>query len=194
MNIYNMKKVLLITATVLFTLSAAAQPKFAHVNFSELVQLSPEADQARTTMAASEKEANETYQAMVEEFNTKYNTYSSKASTWTTAIRESKEKELTEIQQRIQEFSQSVQSELQQQQQSLMAPIYQKAQETVKDLAKQGGYVYVFDISSLLYYDETQSTDLTPAARKALGIAEDRTIESLQAELQAQQQAAQSAQ
>ena len=189
MNIYNMKKVLLITATVLFTLSAAAQPKFAHVNFSELVQLSPEADQARTTMAASEKEANETYQAMVEEFNTKYNTYSSKASTWTTAIRESKEKELTEIQQRIQEFSQSVDAELQQQQQTLMAPIYQKAQQTVKDLAKQGGYVYVFDVSSLLYYDDSQSTDLTPAARKALGIAEDRTLEALQAELQAQQQA-----
>ncbi len=194
MNSYNMKKVLLITATVLFTLSAAAQPKFAHVNFSELVQLSPEADQARTTMAASSKEAQETYQAMVEEFNTKYSTYSSKASTWTTAIRESKEKELTEIQQRIQEFSQSVDAELQQQQQTLMAPIYQKAQQTVKDLAKQGGYVYVFDVSSLLYYDDTQSTDLTPAARKALGIAEDRTLEALQAELQAQQQQAQSAQ
>jgi outer membrane protein len=189
MNSYNMKKVLLITATVLFTLSAAAQPKFAHVNFSELVQLSPEADEARTTMAASSKEAQETYQAMVEEFNTKYSTYSSKASTWTTAIRESKEKELTEIQQRIQEFSQSVDAELQQQQQTLMAPIYQKAQQTVKDLAKQGGYVYVFDVSSLLYYDDSQSTDLTPAARKALGIAEDRTLEALQAELQAQQQA-----
>ena len=194
MNSYNMKKVLLITATVLFTLSAAAQPKFAHVNFSELVQLSPEADEARTTMAASSKEAQETYQAMVEEFNTKYSTYSSKASTWTTAIRESKEKELTEIQQRIQEFSQSVDAELQQQQQTLMAPIYQKAQQTVKDLAKQGGYVYVFDVSSLLYYDDSQSTDLTPAARKALGIAEDRTLEALQAELQAQQQQAQSAQ
>ena len=59
----------------------------------------------------------------------------------------------------------------------------------VKDLAKQGGYVYVFDVSSLLYYDDAQSTDLTPLARKALGIADDRTLESLQAELQAQQQA-----
>ncbi len=185
----NMKKVLLITAAVLLTLSAAAQPKFAHVNFSELVQLCPEADQARTTMAASSKEAQDTYQAMVEEFNTKYNQYNSKASTWTAAIRESKEKELTEIQQRIQEFSQSVDAELQQQQQTLMAPIYKKAQDTVKELAKQGGYVYVFDVNSLLYYDEAQSTDLTPQARKALGIADDRTIESLQAELQAQQQA-----
>ncbi len=185
----NMKKVLLITAAVLLSLSAAAQPKFAHVNFSELVQLCPEADQARTTMAASSKEAQDTYQAMVEEFNTKYNQYNSKASTWTAAIRESKEKELTEIQQRIQEFSQSVDAELQQQQQTLMAPIYKKAQDTVKELAKQGGYVYVFDVNSLLYYDEAQSTDLTPQARKALGIADDRTIESLQAELQAQQQA-----
>ena len=59
----------------------------------------------------------------------------------------------------------------------------------MKDLAKQGGYVYVFDVGSLMYYDDAQSTDLTPLARKALGIADDRTLESLQAELQAQQQA-----
>lgn len=184
-----MKKILLIAATALVAISAAAQPKFAHVNFSELVQLCPEADQARTTMAASSKEAQETYQAMVEEFQTKYSQYEAKASTWTAAIKASKDKELQEIQQRIQEFSQTVDVELQQQQQTLMAPIVKKAQDTIKDLAKQGGYVYVFDVSSLLYYDDAQSTDLTPLARKALGIADDRTLESLQAELQAQQQA-----
>lgn len=184
-----MKKILLIAATALVAISAAAQPKFAHVNFSELVQLCPEADQARTTMAASSKEAQETYQAMIEEFQTKYDQYEAKASTWTAAIRASKDKELKEIQQRIQEFSQTVDVELQQQQQTLMAPIVKKAQDIIKDLAKQGGYVYVFDVSSLLYYDDAQSTDLTPLARKALGIADDRTLESLQAELQAQQQA-----
>lgn len=184
-----MKKILLIATTALVAISAAAQPKFAHVNFSELVQLCPEADQARTTMAASSKEAQETYQAMIEEFQTKYDQYEAKASTWTAAIRASKDKELKEIQQRIQEFSQTVDVELQQQQQTLMAPIVKKAQDTIKDLAKQGGYVYVFDVSSLLYYDDAQSTDLTPLARKALGIADDRTLESLQAELQAQQQA-----
>lgn len=183
-----MKKILLIASAAFVAISAAAQPKFAHVNFAELVQLCPEADQARTTMAASSKEAQETYQAMVEEFNTKYSQYNSKASTWTAAIRESKEKELTEIQQRIQEFGQTVEAELQQQQQTLMAPIYKKAQDTVKDLAKQGGYVYVFDINTLMYYDDAQSTDLTPLARKAMGIAEDRTMDSLQAELQAAQQ------
>jgi len=186
-----MKKLVLISILALAASAAFAQPKFAHVRFSELVQLMPEADQARATMAASSSEAQETYQAMVEEFNTKYQQYQQKAATWTAAIRESKEKELSDVQQRIQEFEQSVQAELQQQQQQLMAPIYQKAQDTVSELAKKGGYVYVFDATSVLYLDPAQSDDLTAEARKALGIADDRTIESLQQELAAAAQAKQ---
>ena len=55
-------------------------------------------------------------------------------------------------------------------------------------LAKEGGYIYVFEQGSLLYFDAAQSTDLTPAARKALNIPAGRTLESLQQELQAQGQ------
>ena len=95
------------------------------------------------------------------------------------------------MQQRIQEFSQTAPQELQQKQEELVAPIYQKVNETIQDLAKKGGFVYVFDVQSLLYVDATQSTDLTGEARKALGIPDDRTLESLAAELQAQQAAAQ---
>ena len=92
-----MKKVILFIATALAGVAAMAQPKFAHVNLSELIQLMPEADDARTKLEASSLEAQETFQAMVEEYQAKYTTYSQKASTWTTAIRESKEKELMEI-------------------------------------------------------------------------------------------------
>ena len=180
-----MKKILLVAALAMMSVAASAQ-KFAYVNFSELVQLMPEADQARATMDASSKEARETYQAMADEFNTKYQQYQQKAATWTQAIRESKEKELTDIQQRIQEFEQSVQAELQQQQQQLMAPIYKKAQDTLEDLAKKGGYMFVFDKGTALYVDPAQADDLTAAARKALGIPDGRTLETLQAELQAQ--------
>ena len=127
---------------------------------------------------------------MVEEFQTKLSQYQQKSSTWTATIKESKEKELTDIQNRIQEFQQTASSELQQSQNDLMAPIQQKAMDTVTKLAKEGGYVYVFEQSSLLYVDASQSTDLTPAARKALNIPEGRTIEKLQEELAAAQQAA----
>ena len=89
-----MKKILLIAVSALVAVSAFAQNKFAHVNFSELVQLCPDADEARVKMSAASTEAQETYQAMVEEFQTKYQQYESKASTWSDSIRASKEKEL----------------------------------------------------------------------------------------------------
>lgn len=178
----------MVAALAIVSVAAFSQNKFAHVDFNELVTLMPEADEARNAMNASSKEAQETYQSMVEEFNKKYTDYQQKAqnASLSNAVRESKEKELTEIQQRIQQFEQSVQQELAQQQEQLMAPIYKKAQEVVEKLAKDGGYIYVFQKSSVLYLDPAQSKDLTPAARKALNIPDDRTMESLQAELQAQ--------
>ena len=182
-----MKKLVLIAAMALVSSAAFAQ-KFAHVNFNELVYLMPEMDAAREQMNASQQEAAETYQAMVDEFNSKYSQYQEKVSTWTQAIRESKESELTDIQQRIEAFNQSIQLELQQQQQTLLEPIQQKAQQAVATLAKEGGYIYVFDVNTALYVDENQSTDLTRAARRALNIPEDRTLEALAAQLQAQAQ------
>ncbi|MBR1872984.1 MAG: OmpH family outer membrane protein [Bacteroidales bacterium] len=187
-----MKKFFAFAAAALMTLTASAQTlKFAHVNFSELVQLMPEADEARAALAASSKEAGETYDSMVEEFQNKYSQYQQKSSTWTAAIKDAKEKELADIQNRIQEFQQNIQAELQQQQTQLMAPIQEKAMKAVEKLAKDGGYIYVFERAQLLYINETQSVDLTPAARKALNIPDGRTLESLQAELQAQAQAQQ---
>lgn len=182
-----MKKIILMAAAAIITLSAAAQNvKMAYVNYSELVQLMPESDQARAALNASQKEAEETYQSMTEEFNSKYQQYTQKSSTWTATIRESKEKELTDIQSRIQEFQQNIQVELQQQQQTLMAPIQKKAMDAVTKLAKDRGFALVFDASQYVYVDPAQLTDLTPDARKALNIPEGRTLETLQAELQAQ--------
>lgn len=183
-----MKKIILIAAMALFTLAASAQGKFAYVNFNELVMLMPEADAARTQMQASQKEASDTYQSMVDEANAKLSEYQQKEATWTQAIKDSKAKELNDIQVRIQEFQQSIQQELQQQQAQLMDPIYKKAQEEVEKLAKAGGYLFVFETSQYIYVDKAQCKDLTPDARKVLNIPEDKTLEGLQKELQAQQQ------
>ena len=186
-----MKKILLFAVMAFISAAAFAQPKFAHVNFTELYQLMPEADQARATMTAAQNEAQEVYQSMMEEYQNKVTTYQQKSSTWTQTIRESKEKEINDVQQRIMEFEQSIQQELAAKQNELMAPLVQKAQDTVNSLAKSGSYIYVFDTSQMLYIDPAQSIDLTPAARKALIIPEGRTLETLQAELQAAAQAQQ---
>ena len=186
-----MKKiVLIIAATALVCFSASAQ-KLARVNFSELVQLMPEADQARATLKAVSQEAEETLQTMYQEYQTKMTQYQQKNASWSDAIKKSKETELMDIQRRIEENQQVFQQEIQQKQNELMAPIYEKAQKAVKDLAKAQNVVALFDSSSALYFDEAAVIDLTAAARKALNIPADRTLEALQAELAAEQQAQQ---
>lgn len=190
-----MKRILLIAAMTIVSLSAAAQNiTFGFVDYTELVQLMPEMDSARVQIEAASAEAQETYQAMMEEYQTKAQQFQQKQASWTPAIRESKAAELQQIEYRIQEFQQAIQQELQQTQQTLQAPIYDKAQKVVTDLAKGKGLSFVFEKSSMLYIDSAQGVDLTPEARKALNIAEGRTLESLQQELQAKAQAAQAAQ
>ena len=190
MNI--MKKIFLIAAMAVMSVAASAQNfKWAYVDFNEIIMLMPEMDSARATMEENQKTNEEILMAMYEEYQTKTQQYQQKAESWTPAIRESKEKEIMEIQARLEQTQQSLQQELQQLQQNLQAPIYEKAQNTVNDLAKAKGIAVVFEKGSLLYLDPAQGTDLTQEARKALGIPEGRTLETLQAELQAKAQAAQ---
>ena len=187
-----MKKMIIIAAMALMSIAATAQEnKLAYVDFNEVMMLMPEMDEARATLEENEKTQSEIFQAMYEEYQTKVQQYQQKAETWTPAIRQSKENEIVEIQTRLEQTNQSLQQEMQQLQNSLQAPIYEKAQSVVSALAKGHGYAAVFEKGTFLYVDPEQMVDITPDARIALGIPEDRTIESLQAELQAKAQAAQ---
>ena len=181
----DMKKILTICAALLVAASAFAQPKNGYVNTTELIQLLPAMDTVRTQLESAQKETYETYQAMIEEYQTKATTFQQKQASWGTAIRESKQKELTEIGNRIQEFEQSANQDLQQMQQTLQAPIYQRVNEEIQKIAKVKNLAMVFDIASVLYIDPAQSIDLTPELRTILGIPEGRTLQSLQEELQA---------
>ena len=190
-----MKKILMIAAMAVMSVAASAQDlKWAYVDFNEIIMLMPEMDEARATLEENQKTNEEILVAMYDEYQTKMQQYQQKAESWTPAIRECKEKEIMEIQSRFEQTQQSLQVELQQLQQNLQAPIYEKAQNAVNELAKAKGVAFVFEKSSLLYVDPAQGVDLTPEARTALNIPADRTLEALQAELQAKAQAAAAAQ
>ena len=190
-----MKKIILIAVMAVMSVAASAQNlKFGYVNFNEIVMLMPEMDAARATMEENQKTNEEILMSMYQEYQTKMQDYQAKAATWTSAIRESKEKELMDIESRLQQTQQSLQQEMQQLQSSLQAPIYEKAQTTVQEIAKAQGLAFVFEESSLLYIDPAQGVNLTTEARKALNIPEGRTLEALQAELEAKEMSAQQGQ
>ena len=190
-----MKRIILIAAMVVASVAASAQDfKFAYVDLTEVVQLCPEMDQARATLEENQKTNEEILMGMYEEYQTKGQQYQQKASTWTPAIRESKEREIMDLQSRIEQTQQSLQQEMQQLQNSLFSPIYEKAQNAVNELAKAKGVALVFEKTSLLYVDPAQGIDLTPEARKALNVPEGRTLEDLQKEQMAKAYAAQNEQ
>ena len=120
------------------------------------------------------------HHAMQTEYNQKLNTYQQKSSTWTAAIRESKEAELSEIVQRLNQFQQTAQEDLANMQQTLMMPIYQKAQEAINKIGKDNNLIYIFDTSagSIIYLDEEQSMNLLPQAKAALGIPAEKVAPS----------------
>lgn len=187
-----MKKIIIIAAMALVSLAATAQEtKIAYVDFNEVIMLMPEMDEARATLEENRKTNDEILMAMSEELQAKYQQYQQKAETWTPAIRQSKEAEINEINARLDQTYQNLQQELAGLEQSLQAPIVEKAQKTINDLAKAKGVAVVLEKSSVIYIDPAQCLDLTSEARTALNIPEGRTLETLQAEIMAKQQAAQ---
>lgn len=167
-----MKRIILILSFAAFITFGASAQKFGHINTSELVSLMAETDSARVQLEAYQNELIEEMDAMQTEYNTKLNTYQQKSSTWTAAIRESKEAELSEIVQRLNQFQQTAQQDLANMQQTLMTPIYQKAQEALNKIGKDNNLLYIFDTSAgaIIYMDEAQSMNLLPLAKAALGI------------------------
>ncbi len=187
-----MKKIIILAALALTSFAASAQDlKIGYVNFNELVMLMPEMDSVTVQLEAQQKEATETLRAMYDEYQTKGQQFEQKQASWTPAIRDAKMRELQEIENRIRESEQIFQQEIQQMQQMLQAPVLEKAQSIVSGLAKGKGLALVLNQQDMLYFDPALLVDLTPDARLALNIPEGRTLETLQAELQAKAQAQQ---
>lgn len=169
-----MKRILgLATIIILTALTTEAQTlKFGHINSEELIQALPEFDSANITLKNLQKELINTLELMSVELNNKSESYNKESKNLTDIVRQTKEQELVDLNRRIQEFQTNAQSQLQNKQVEVLQPIYAKVDKAIKDLGKENGFVYIFDISkgALLFFDETKSTDVTPLAKAKLGI------------------------
>lgn len=173
-------KLLALVLVFVSTQAFAQNLKFGHVNMQEIVALMTETDSANVKLEKYGNELNETLEGMKTEMNNKYQTYQQKSSTWTAAVLESKQKELQDMDQRLQQFQQNAQSEYGAMQQQLYAPIIKKANDAMQKIGKENGFIYIYDTSAgnLIYINDTQSVDVTPMAKKALGIAADKKLPS----------------
>ncbi|OQY00193.1 MAG: hypothetical protein B6I24_00270 [Bacteroidetes bacterium 4572_128] len=105
------------------------------------------------------------------ELQNKYQSYVAEKANLTDLIRQTKEQELQDLQQRIQTFQGTAQQELQKKEMELLKPIIQKAQDAIKEVGKENGFTYIYDIGTgaIVYYSE-ESIDILPMVKKKLGI------------------------
>jgi len=170
----NLIKLLVITLFLFSGTAVNAQNyTFGHINSQELLSIMPERDSAEAKIQQYAKELEGELEIMQVEYRNKLNDYLEKQDNLTPLVKQTKEQELSEFQSRIQEFSTSAQQELRQQETQLIQPIIQKAEKAIKDVGKENGYIYVFDLSrgTVIYFSE-QSEDILPMVKKRLGLEE----------------------
>ena len=176
-----MKRITLIALSVIaaaFT-ATAQELKFGHINMQEVVFLMDEMDSARVQLEKFNQDIQTTYNAMIEEYNTKISTYEQMSANWTPS------QEIQDLQARLQQYQQNAQMDMNNLQQQLMAPISQKANEAVSKVGKANGLVYVFDLSSgaIPYFDAALSMDITAQVKAELGISPDKQLPQAQPQM-----------
>jgi outer membrane protein len=153
--------------------SAMAQSlKFGHINSDELIQSMPEYDSATVKIEKFRKELVNALELMSVELNTKNDAYQKESKNLSDIVKQTKEQELIDMNKRIQDFQTNAQTQLQNKQSEVFQPIYAKVDKAIKDVGKENGFFYVFDVAkgALLYFDESKSINVLPLVKTKLGL------------------------
>lgn len=170
-------KLTLAVALLFIGASAANAQQFGRVDLTAIIPNMPEYQEADKNLAEYGKDLQDQLEQMQVEFNQKLADYQKNANTYSDAIRQTKESELQQLDQRLREFQQIAYQDLQKKQNELMAPIIEKANNAVNAVAKEGGYMAIFNTegdmaasAGLAYFDPEQLTNITEAVAKKLGV------------------------
>lgn len=166
-----MKKVLIIIAVALFSITAghAQKAKFGHVDYAEIMKAMPGIDTAQQALLEYREELEAVGKAMADEFKAKQSAYSDLVDNGaSSAVLKVKEDELTKLYDRLQDFVTSSEVDLQKKQLELLQPFQDNLLAAIKTVAEANKYTYVFDVSLCAYYNDTD--DLTAAVKAELGI------------------------
>jgi len=169
-----MKRYIGIAALVVLMISAgqAQNFKFGHINSDELIRTLPELDTANAQLEKLRQELINNLEIMSVELNNKSDAYNKESKNLTELVRQTKEQELIDLNRRIQEFQVNAQEQLQNKQVELFQPIYARVEKVISDVGKENGFLYIFDVAkgSLLYFDESKSTNVLALVKTKLGV------------------------
>ncbi len=169
-----MKKVfgiLLFAALFLTAQDGFAQSfKTGHINRDDIIMAMPDYDTAMKSYNAFGQELTNALELMQVELNNKYDQFTKEEKNLTDLVKANRAQEITDMQTRLSNFQQQAQVQLQEKQAELLNPIIEKANNAINAVAKEGGYIYIYDVRTLVYVDTVKSTDIGPLVKTKLGI------------------------
>lgn len=166
-----MLKKIILMLLIIAPMSVFAQ-KFGHTKFQEILQAMPEYAKAQTDIETMRKQSEDDMKLIQEEFTKKFTAFQQEQATLPKNILERRQKELQEMNEKAIQTGQDYQQQLQQRWLEMLEPIAKKLDDAIKAVGQEGGYVYIFDLSStnIPFVNETLSVDVTSAVKTKLGI------------------------
>ncbi len=166
-------KWLLVAAFAVAAMGVSAQipVKLGHIESSKLMQAMPEVAEAQKTLQARQDEVRKESENLREQYGKLMEDYGQNSKNYSDIVRSSKEQEIGQLRERIGQFEELAMQELERVQQELMQPVMEKATQAIKDVAKENGFTYIFDMNSgSILYAAENSTDILPLVLTKLGL------------------------
>lgn len=169
-----MKKILLVSALVLSALATlTGQDRYGHLNFGNLIAQMPEAVTANDSLEIIQAGMVAQGEAMAAQFQRDATAFITavQGGTLTPVQQQQQQAALEQRQVEIQNYEQVIVASIEQQRNAMLTPIVERAQNAVEEVAKENGFVMIFDTSifnAVLHADETE--DIMPLVKAKLGI------------------------
>ena len=164
-----MKAILTIALAVL-TFYAFAQPKFGHINSSEIINLMPELKAAQQQLQATSREFEESLRSMSTEFQNQLAEFQANQAQWSNLIRQTRERSLMDLQARLEDFQQNARRELENLEVALFSSIFERFREAVAAIAKEHRYTYIFDTAGTTLLFAAESDNIADLVKAKLNL------------------------
>lgn len=165
----------MLAALVLGVLSLKAQtdpPKYGHMNLGNVLSEMPETAQANAQLQVFADSLGRKDSLMTTAFQEAYlqlkKEYDEKSLT---AVQvQQRQADLEKQRQAIQDFEKSAQDQIEAQRAAILNPILQKIEAAIKAVAKENGFLMIFDVGTGSMLFAAESIDVTPLVKKKLGL------------------------
>jgi outer membrane protein len=164
-----MKKLFGLFLLLIFLQNINAQ-KYGYLNKEELYMSMPDYDSANVQVEKIRREFENQLAAMQNELSSKTASLNNESANISEFLRQNRQEELKNLDVRIQLFSVKATAQLEDKKNQFLQPIRARADNAIKAVAIEQGFVFVIDGGQLLYTDEKKCTNMMPLVKAKLGV------------------------